>query len=235
MENNENEGILMPEIIIYKTLISVFDIIKKDFVESSDVTKTILFDYFGKDGNGDVMKFEQFDYFKQAVATFVNKKVNVNIGYSLETAEMGCVHILLPNETGRPMGIGADENYQPYLKEYEPNGSGSYRARYNEMFDSTYNLMITSTNTFEVILIYNLIKGAFISLNAHLELAGLRLPKLAGQDIQLQSDLVPSHIFHRSLMLSFVYELIVPDFFSRKIISNFATTGIISSNTNNDS
>ena len=75
-------------------------------------------------------------------------------------------------------------------------------------------------------LIYNLLKASFIALNAHIELAGLRLPKISGQDINFQSDLIPTHIFHRSLMLNFKYEVNVSDFFYKRIIKSFKVTGI---------
>lgn len=227
-----NNAILMPDVIIYKTLKSIFNIVKKDYDDAPDKEKTILYDIFGKDENDNVLEFETFNYFNQAVEIFVLKQPQINIGYNMEVSAMGCVHILLPSETGKDLNIGASENYQDYDEDGEDvDGNPSrYKEIYNQMYDTTYNLMITSENTFEVILIYNLLKASFIALNAHIELAGLRLPKVSGQDVNIQSDLVPTHIFHRSLMLNFQYECNVSDFFYKTMVRNFNITGIIISN-----
>lgn len=220
MANNQ-PGIIMPEIIIYKSLVSIFNIVKQDFLESTDEEQSMLFNFFGKDENGDFLNFEQFNYFEQAKETFIQKSPQVNLGYNLEVASMGSIHILLPGENGQPLTIGADENYQPYIQ-----NQTEFKATFSQRFDSTYNILITSENTFEVILIYNLLKSSILALNYHFELAGLRLPKTSGQDLNVQSDLVPTHIFHRSLMLNFFYELNVSDFFYKKLVKNFKITGI---------
>jgi hypothetical protein len=220
MANNQ-PGIIMPEIIIYKSLVAIFNIVKQDFLESTDEEQSMLFNFFGKDENGDFLNFEQFNYFEQAKETFIQKSPQVNLGYNLEVASMGSIHILLPGENGQPLTIGADENYQPYIQ-----NQTEFKATFSQRFDSTYNILITSENTFEVILIYNLLKSSILALNYHFELAGLRLPKTSGQDLNVQSDLVPTHIFHRSLMLNFFYELNVSDFFYKKLIKNFKITGI---------
>lgn len=219
---NNTPGIVMPEIIIYKTLVAIFNIVKEDFLSATSEDETMLYSFFGKDENGDLLNFEQFKYFEQAKETFIQKTPQVNLGYNLEVASQGCVHILLPGEQGQHLSLGADENYQPYVERND-----DFKEVFSQRFESTYNMLITSENTFEVILIYNLLKSSILALNYHFELAGLRLPKTSGQDLNVQSDLVPTHIFHRSLMLNFFYELNVSNFFYRKLVKNFKITGII--------
>jgi hypothetical protein len=231
MDNNVS-AVLMPEIVIYNTLKSIFKIVKDDFNSASSESETILHNFFGIDENNNKLSWETFDYFEQAKELFIQRDIEVNLGYNMENSGLGCVHILLPEETGRDFGIGADENYQPNVVTPISPGVDNYTPQYNKMFDASYNLMITSENTLEVLLIYNFIKASFIALHYHLELSGLRLPKFAGRDVQIQSDLVPSHVFHRSFNLSFFYEVYVPDFFSKRIIREFAVTGIIQSNEN---
>jgi hypothetical protein len=225
-------AILMPEVVLYKTLKSIFQIVKDDF-QNHVLEDTILYQMFGIDECGNQLEWENFNYFKQAKELFIDKNnIQVNLGYNMEVSDMACVHIMLPNETGRPFGIGADENYIGYA-EHQGNDE-TVQAIYTKMFDATYNLIITSENTLEVLLIYNFLKGAFISLYTHIELSGLRLPKISGQDIQLQSDLVPPHIFHRSLGLNFVYEVHIPDLMRKRLIKEFKVTGIKLSNQNED-
>lgn len=231
MDNNIS-AVLMPEIVIYNTLKSIFKIVKEDFANASSEQDTILYNFFGKDENNNIVSWETFDYFEQSKELFINRNIEVNLGYNMENSGMGVVHILLPEEIGRDFGIGADENYQPNVITNISNGVDNFTPQYNKMYDANYNLMITSENTLEVLLIYNFIKASFIALHYHLELSGLRLPKFSGRDVQIQSDLVPTHIFHRSFNLSFMYEVYVPDFFSKRIIRGFSVTGITLSNTN---
>lgn len=219
---NSGKGVVAPEIILYKTLISIFKIVQQDYIDNNDETKTILYNFFGIDENLDALQFEEFNFLEQAKQIFVNKIPQVNLGYNLEVANQGCIHILLPNEQGQPLAIGADENYQQYIEDDE-----KFKEVFSQRFDSTYNILITSENYFEVILIYNLLKSSILALNYHFELAGLRLPKVSGSDLNIQSDLVPTHIFHRSIMLNFFYELNVSNFFYKNLVKNFRISGII--------
>lgn len=236
MENNEKvlSAVLMPEIVIYNTLNSIFQIIKDDFESEDSEIDTILYHMFGVDENNKELEWETFNYFEQAKELFIKRKIEVNLGYNMENSGQGVIHILLPEETGRDFGIGADENYKPNFITDDSNSQYS-QPQYNNVYDANYNLMITSENTLEVLLIYNFIKVSFIALNVHLQLSGLQLPKFSGRDVQVQSDLVPTHIFHRSFGLSFFYEVYVPDFFRKKIIRNFKVTGINLTNSNDKS
>lgn len=216
------EAVLMPEIVLYKTLNAIFNTVQKDYNDAVNKDETILHRTFGKDGCDNDVQFEQFNYLQQSVETFIKKKPSVQLGYNMEVSAMGAVHILLPNESGKPMALGADENYQPNIFNEDET---EYRPVYTQGFSSTYNLMISSENTFEVILIYNMMKAGIIALNAHLELSGMQHPKIGGSDVTMQNDLIPPHIFHRSLTVMFDYEVNVPDFFSKKVIKEFALQG----------
>lgn len=225
-----NYGILMPEILIFETLQSFFNIIKKDFAENSvDETKSMLHILFKTDENDRDIKFNTFDYYTQAKSLLIKKSVQVNVGYNLETANMISVHILLPNESGRPMAIGGDENYQPQISE-TIDGVEEIRPIHTQTFDSTYQLIITSENIFEVLVVYNFLKACFIGMYYHLELMGLRNLKIGGQDVNMQQDSIPTHIFHRTLNMNFFHESNIPDFFRSKLVKDFTSTGIINTN-----
>lgn len=215
---------IVTEVIVFDTLQAIFKIVKDDYINSSDEKDTILYQLFARDENELPIAFNSFNFYEQAKATFLEKNIQINLGYNLEVAAMGSIHILLPSETGQPLAIGADQGYQGHVLNQVQD---KWKAIYTQRFNASYNLLITSDNAFECLLIYNLLKSSFLALNAQLEFAGLRLPKIQGQELQFQSDLVPPTIFHRSLILNFEYELNVPDFFYRKLIKNFKITGII--------
>ncbi len=218
-------ALILPEVIIYKTLVTIFKIVKDDFnANLATPEQSMLYHMFGKDVMGEDLAFEEFKFYDQAKETFIRKSPQVNIGYNLEVASMGSVHILLPAESSQPVTLGADEDGNEYIYNMAADAT-DYKPIFNQKYESTYNMLISSENSFEVILIYNLLKASLLALNSHLELSGLTLPKPSGQDLSMQSDLVPTHIFHRSLMLNFIYEIGVPSFFYKKLVKSFTVIG----------
>jgi hypothetical protein len=125
------------------------------------------------------------------------------------------MHIILPSEQGK-MCIGADEGYVG-----ERDEKGNLQLYHTEMYDTTYQIMITSTNSTEVTLVYNIMKSMLLMLVDHLDLLGLRCPTFSGNDIVMQDDLTPVPIFHRVLNISFTYEHNVPKITKDKIGRTF--------------
>lgn len=216
-----NRAIIIPEVLIYNFLKFVFEIVKEDF-NSNSIDETILYTIFNSDEDGNLLTFENFNYLQQAKELFIDRTPTVNLGYNLEIAGMGSVHILLPSEDGQAPGIGNNENYQPNIEK-----TGFTTPVYTQSFNTTFNLMISSENSFEVLMIYHLLKVMIVSFTDHLELAGIRMPKISGSDVSIQSELVPTHIFHRNLMLNFFYELNVLSYLQQKIVKNVKVTSII--------
>lgn len=58
-------------------------------------------------------------------------------------------------------------------------------------------------------------------LTPHLELMGLRIPSLSGNDIVMQDDLSPVPFFHKVINLSFTYEHNVPQLVRNEIAKKF--------------
>lgn len=55
----------------------------------------------------------------------------------------------------------------------------------------------------------------------HLELMGIRIPSLSGNDIMMQDDLTPVPIFHKVLNLTFKYEHNVPQLVVQEVAKKF--------------
>lgn len=219
---NNIEGIYMPELIIYNFIKTIQKILKKDFEENLDKSKTLLNSLFEKDRDEKKLQLETYDHLKQAEKILISKGFAVNLGYNTEVSKMGCVHILLPSENSQPTGIGGNDGYQEDL-EFDD----SFSPIFSQSFSTTYNLLISSENSLEVLMIYNFLKASFLSLHEHLELYGFQNLKMGGNDIQMQQDLVPTNIYHRSLTISFDYEMIIPSFYKTKLAKDFKLTGII--------
>jgi hypothetical protein len=219
------EGIHMPELIIYEFLKTIQKIVKNDYDSSVDKNDSILSLLFKNDRQGKNIALETFDYFSQAERIIIKDGFQVNIGYNSEVSKaMGCVHILMPTESSDAIGIGGNEGYQDNIID---SSNSNFTPVFEQNFNTSYNLLISSLNSLEVVVIYNFLKACFLSLHDHLELYGLQNLKMSGSDIQMQSDLVPTQIYHRSLTLSFSYEMIIPKLYKTKIAKDFKLTGII--------
>ena len=220
-----SQGILLPEFVIQRTLVTIVKMLRDDLEENKgDETQSLLYKILGLDEQGQALKLNLYDVFKQAKKIVQTKQnLSVNFGYNQEVANIISMHILLPSEQGS-MTIGADEGY---LEEdvFDDDGNKiGVQQYYTQTYESTYQIMITSNNSAEVNVVYNILKSMLLMLVPHLELMGLRLPTLSGNDIVMQDDLVPVPIFHKVLNLSFKYEHNVPKLTQERIAKQFYVT-----------
>ena len=220
-----SQGILLPEFVIQRTLVTIVKMLRDDLEENKgDETKSLLYKILGLDEQGQALKLNLYDVFKQAKKIVQTKQnLSVNFGYNQEVANIISMHILLPSEQGS-MTIGADEGYlEDDVFDDDGNKIG-VQQYYTQTCESTYQIMITSNNSAEVNVVYNILKSMLLMLVPHLELMGLRLPTLSGNDIVMQDDLVPVPIFHKVLNLSFKYEHNVPKLTQERIAKQFYVT-----------
>lgn len=197
---------LVPEIVILKTVNSFIAYVAEDYLTASDKADTVLHAIFNEDDNDDKMAFSSKDnLLKAAVAMFTATNDNVDrltvtIGYNRERAELGLpsLHILLPTETkGRMDTIGNSE------KNIYKDGVVYTDAAKSKT--AVYHLMITSKNVEEILVVYYFLQATFLMFNFHCEAAGMRNLKSSGADINMQTDFsLP--IYHRNCTIEFDYE-----------------------------
>lgn len=216
-----SQGILLPEFVIHKTLVAIVEMLRADLAEhAADDTQSILYKILGTDEQGQPLQLNLYNVFKQAKKIIQTKNnLSVNFGYNQEVAQIISLHILLPSEQGK-MAIGADEGYlsDDIVEDGEKTRVQNY---YTQMYDATYQIMITSNNSAEVNVVYNILKSMLLMLVPQLELMGLRLPTLSGNDVVMQDDLVPVPLFHKVINLSFTYEHNVPQMVQQLVAKNF--------------
>lgn len=216
-----SQGILLPEFVIHKTLVAIVEMLRADLAEhAADDTQSLLYKILGTDEQGQPLQLNLYNVFKQAKKIIQTKNnLSVNFGYNQEVAQIISLHILLPSEQGK-MAIGADEGYlsDDIVEDGEKTRVQNY---YTQMYDATYQIMITSNNSAEVNVVYNILKSMLLMLVPQLELMGLRLPTLSGNDVVMQDDLVPVPLFHKVINLSFTYEHNVPQMVQQLVSKNF--------------
>ena len=216
-----SQGILLPEFVIHKTLVAIVEMLRADLAEHvADDTQSLLYKILGTDEQGQPLQLNLYNVFKQAKKIIqTENNLSVNFGYNQEVAQIISLHILLPSEQGK-MAIGADEGYlsDDIVEDGEKVRVQNY---YTQMYDATYQIMITSNNSAEVNVVYNILKSMLLMLVPQLELMGLRLPTLSGNDVVMQDDLVPVPLFHKVINLSFTYEHNVPQMVQQLVAKNF--------------
>lgn len=214
-------GILLPEVVLYNTLKAIVRLLREDLKENAtEDEKTILYKILGIDEEGEPIKMNLYNYFVQAKKMILTpQNLSVNFGYNQEVAKIISLHILLPSEQGEAT-IGEDEGY---IEEEIIEGDEKVVTQpyFTQTYNCTYQIMITSNNSSEVNVVYNILKSMLLMLVPNLELMGIRIPTLSGNDIMMQDDLTPIPIFHKVLNLTFKYEHNVPQLLRMEVAKKF--------------
>lgn len=215
-------GTLLPEFVLHKTLVSIIEILREDLnAHENDEQNTILYKILGVDEEKRPLQINIYNIFTQAkkIITTPNN-LSVNFGYNQEVANIISLHILLPSEQAQ-MTIGADEGYMEERLTDENGKTTAIQQYLTATYDTTYQIMITSNNSAEVLVVYNILKSMLLMLVPQLELSGLRLPSFSGQDIVMQDDLTPVPLYHKVLNISFKYEHNVPKMIVDDVVKRF--------------
>lgn len=214
-------AILLPEVILYNTLDSIVKLLRDDLEKASADKDTILYKLLGVDEEGKPLKMNLYYFFKQAKKVFLTPdNLNVTFGYNLETAKQLSLAILLPGENAMS-DIGGNEGYLDQITSASSGATESIQQQFTTMYDTTYQVLITGYNSSEVNIVYNVLKSMLLMVQEHLELMGLRIPVLSGQDIAVQQDIEPIPVFHKSLNISFKYELTVSKLLKDEVMKGF--------------
>lgn len=214
-------SIVIPELIIYNALESIIRYIRTDLANNTEDKHTMLYKLLGEDIDGKPVKMNRWNFFKQAKKIFQDKNnLSVNFGYNFEVAKIISLHIILPSESAAESAIGQDEGYGQTVNE-----EGEVETYFTQNFNSTYQVMITSNNSSEVMTVYHILKSLLLMIFPHLEIMGLRLNKLSGNDIMFRDETMPNGIFHKVLNISSNYELKVPAMLQSEIVRGIVIDG----------
>lgn len=160
-----------------------------------------------------------YSYFENASALFLKRvdhprQVDCNMFFNTERQGLPTIHIALNQDyPGEGNGLGFDPNEDIFDDEtYEVSKSRIYAAR--------YNIICTSDQTFEVLLMYNTLK-AFLQGNVELlELNGLQNVRFSGQDLILTDYLMPANIYARGFVIDCLYEFKAPPLMEKQSLAN---------------
>jgi hypothetical protein len=226
IDNLNNVNIRIPEYIIFYALEAGFKYIQTDYESQSDKTKSLLYFYLSNVG------IQRYQFFEQAVAVFVKakddpRKLTLDLMFNRAKETVPNIYISLPSEQPAQNTLGFGEtDIQALFDDFDNNGeNGAYRTSFTRRFATTYNLIITSDNDNEVVLIYHVLKALIMSLNVHFALAGLQNLKIGGSDLKSFGKEIAINGFARSLSMSFEYETSAVDFSKYPMINQLVFQG----------
>lgn len=205
---------LLPEVELYNGLFAGWKTINADWEDNGQANPelTYLYDLFGvNEANQDIELTQRYNFFEQAQSILLKscekgRLMALSLGYNLQREGLPTVHILLPAEqTFDGSGIGSNEGY--IVSPAKQAADGRVQGKYTASNYTTYNCFITSANYLEVVIIYHWLKYSVLALIDHFSLLGFQNIKLSGSDVSMiDEEIIPTHIFHRSLNISFSFE-----------------------------
>ena len=208
---------LIPEILLYNLVRGMIKHVATDFAtHQGDPENSFL----GRVLMG--IKDHKHDYFVEAKALFVERGddnprgIKTRLFFDANEAAIPTVHITMPQETTGQNSLGAGESG---LNVYEDDTHKEFTPGRERRFDTNYHIIITSDNHREVLIMYHVIRAMMVSALSEVDIAGLENPKLGGQDIRPNENIVPRNIFMRGITLQCSYEVHVPRFFSSEQIT----------------
>lgn len=199
-------SLIIPEIQIKRVIDACLLFVKQDYDNASDKTTTLLYELL----NG--LLYDKHNFYQLGVDLFTKvygdpRKIETNYFFNAERVFVPTIHITLPNEISAINGVGIDNGFNSSII-----NETSERDCYNRTFQTTYNIIITSDNKMEVVMIYHVLRALLIAAFNDLEFAGLQNPQIGGSDLQLNPEIVPQNIFMRNITLQVIYDVKAPSF-----------------------
>lgn len=225
--------VIIPEFILFEIVNNALKYLRKDYNDAQNKDDSYLHKIlFGN-------SIERYDLTQQAKQVFIdNDEANqrfleVHLMFNMKREGLPTIHITLPSEQTQSggNGLGTDEGYKDYLitdSEYNDDElvkQGNITPVYTRRYQSTYNIVITSDNSNEVILIYHTLRSILTSLIPSIHLSGLQNIAFGGQDVQLLNG-VPNQMYVRSLSATLQYETSVPNIFPSPLMANLIANGV---------
>lgn len=198
---------------------SILDKIKLDYESKVNKADSFLYRLLGTG------KVGNYEFMTQAVEVFTKNngsadKIETSIMFNSKRMGLPTIHVTIPSEEPYSDGLGYDED----LNEIEFESGDTGGQYYNRGFKSKFELVITGRNSFEVVLIYNVMKAALIANLMSLEANGFRQPKISGGDLRIAEQLSPNG-FMRVLNLESFYDLRIPKFENIQLVSDINFNG----------
>lgn len=209
---------MIPDIKIHELIKSCIKSLRLDYESNTNFQDTILYQLLSP---SQMINTGKYNWYNEGVEIFINRNENhpkyldTRLFFDRERASIPTIHIIVSGESKGSDGIGFDEGF----REEQVIGLDQ-RPIYNRQYSLNANIVITSDNAFETLIIYHILFSMLISINEHIQFVGFINPVFGSRDINISQDLVPNGVFAKSINFSANYELSVPRVVLSKIVSS---------------
>jgi hypothetical protein len=226
--------VVIPEFILFNIINRCLNYLRTDYANQTD--KNLSFLNMVLNGNS----IERYDLATQAKKVFIdNDETNdrfleVHMMFNMQREGLPTIHLTLPSEQTQTggNGIGSDEGYKDpvcidttYNDDETIKENGWAAPVYTRRFQSTYNIVITSDNSNEVILIYHTLRALLISLIPSISLEGLENVAFGGQDVQLYQGMANKNMYIRAISVTLQYDTSAPNIFHKNFVNDMTAKG----------
>jgi hypothetical protein len=171
----------------------------------------------------------RYDFYTQATSVFCTQEsdprdIKVNLFFNAARAKIPTIHITNPAELPIHDSLAINEGFQdPIVNEV----TGEYTVVYSRRFKAKYNIVLTSDNTNEIVLMYQVLRSLTISMIDHLQLSGLENIKISGSDLNIKSDIVPLGVFMKNIGIEFEYDVPAVKLSTNDFLLCFKLQGVV--------
>lgn len=151
------------------------------------------------------------------------RKLETRLMFDLSRANFPTIHIHLPQENlGSENSIGTSVSSEMYL-----NSDNTANLIYSRSFGSSYDLIITSDNDMEVVMIYEFLKRLFVSAADTLR-ETFKTFDFSGKELIPNYDVVPSNVYFRAITIKIDDTITTPSIVKIDTITdlNFTPVGV---------
>lgn len=180
-----------------------------DYINHVNKSETWLYEAFFH------LQVPQFEVYTQLVDLLTRdiedpRKVETRLMFDPSRAESPTIHIHMPQEEpheGNLVGMG----FGGLLSADTSQFSGNHM----KFFGSTYDIIVTSNNQMEVILLYEFLKRIFIAGSDSLDHNFAKF-EISGKELMYDNTLMPD-VFYRAISLNIIDPITVPTIKGRDI------------------
>jgi hypothetical protein len=202
---------IIPEHMIYNFIEKLIEYIRKDsLAHSNDMSKSFLYSIFGD------LHSDKTYYLKEAFEIFTRKiddprQINLRLFFNADQIQSRpIVHITMMSDTPQfgelGMGESGEQDFNTFDIEEE-----TITPHKIERLMSVMNVVITSVNELECLIIYRSLQAVILAAIDTLQLSGWQNPKIGGQDLRMPNDPnVPTSIYYKLISISGFYDLQIP-------------------------
>lgn len=207
---------IVPEFILQTTIQNLLDGVRNDWAANqADTTKSYL--YRMLEGTS----FQRYDFFVQAQKIICGKKddprrLEVDLMFNMKRNGPPTIHITLPAESASTNGngLGTDEGYEDPILDTEGDQDTHTPTEvlpvFTRRYRASYNVVVTSDNSNEVIFVYHFVRALLTAAIFHLNASGISNVSLGGNDVRPYTPELANQLYMRALIVNIEYDTHVP-------------------------